>query len=185
MSINDALILIKNGDEIGYLTIINETKGFLRKIYNKTLHHVLEFDEWQSEALDVLVKTVRVYDLDNTAKFTTFYFTALNNKAIDLLRASQSTKEQYLRNGIPYSYLLEQGYDVVDNSIDGNLADIFVKEAFDQLDLRTPIRQAAYLNLFHEIDLGESDIHIRSFQRATRNLYQEISDYLYRDSDAA
>ncbi|WP_243155013.1 competence protein ComX [Oenococcus oeni] len=78
----------------------------------------MDFDEWKSEALDVLMRSVDKYQNNFDSKFTTYYFSALQHKAMDLLRKTYSKKEQSRRQHLSLDKLAIDGFDPKAHSLD-------------------------------------------------------------------
>jgi RNA polymerase sigma-70 factor (ECF subfamily) len=181
MGINEALKLIYEGNEVGYLTIISETRGFIRKIYNKNLRSIIAYDEWESECLDVLVKVVRQFDPEHKTKFSTFYYSAINFKSIDLIRAANRKKELFKKNNYTLSIMMENGMDIVDSSFELQMAQIDIADVIKKIKFNTPLRQAAYLELFANKKANDS-FSDRSLKRTKKIIYKEVRSYLNDDN---
>lgn len=53
-------------------------------------------DDWYSEGLEILMKCVQKYDCNRPrAKFSTYFITALSNRATDLVRHHYTEKAQF------------------------------------------------------------------------------------------
>ncbi|GAO99185.1 hypothetical protein [Fructobacillus ficulneus] len=91
--IHKALLAAQQGDEEAYSLLYDDLKGLSFKIYFNFLHGSYRSDDWESDALEVLLRCVQHYDCQNNrALFSTYYMTALHHKAVDRLR------EMYSRN---------------------------------------------------------------------------------------
>ncbi len=156
MKIESALKMIKKGDQTGYLFLIEETEGFLRKIHNRYLKSVLDFDEWKSEALDVLMRSVDKYQNNFDSKFTTYYFSALQHKAMDLLRKTYSKKEQSRRQHLSLDKLAIDGFDPVGHSWNHAQTKLDFEDAISQTNFHSCKQEnMAVQHLFGNAELSE------------------------------
>lgn len=192
MRVESALEMIKRGDQMGYLFLIEETEGFLRKIHNRYLRNVLDFDEWRSEALDVLMRSVDKYQNDFESKFTTYYFSALQHKAMDLLRKTYSKKEQNRRQHLSLEKLAVDGFDPVDHSWNQAQTKLDFEDAISQTDFHSCKQESmAVKHLFGDAELSEKiekQIKAHSLDYRQKRLINDIYKYFYglkNDNDTA
>lgn len=182
MEFEQAIQLIRSGDEIGYLSAIDNSKGFLIKIYNNKLKNILDYEEWESEALDVLVKSIRQYEVENDAKFSTYFYKGLNNKAIDLIRKHFGVKNTLNRTSISSEYLFDQGFEKTDDRNNDAISWMMIKEAVSKLEINTPLRKEAYLKLFNKEKIGR--FNDKSIKRMHKTMFKEVRKYI-SDNKAA
>ncbi|ABJ57285.1 sigma-70 family RNA polymerase sigma factor [Oenococcus oeni] len=192
MKIESALKMIKKGDQTGYLFLMEETEGFLRKIHNRYLKSILDFDEWKSEALDVLMRSVDKYQNNFDSKFTTYYFSALQHKAMDLLRKTYSKKEQNRRQHLSLDKLAIDGFDPIDQSWNEAQSKIDFEDAISQVDFHNCKQGSiAVKHLFGDAELAEEiekGIKSHSLDYRQKRLINDIYKHFYglkKDDDSA
>ena len=108
----------KNKDEenIAFGELISASLPFILKMYKKYLASSTEFDDWNSDAQLTIFRCVNNYHGNENAKFTTYLYQALTNKAKDVIRANNRMKNGY--DSISLENLIEKNFDFVDyNSI--------------------------------------------------------------------
>ncbi|EHN59892.1 sigma factor [Oenococcus kitaharae] len=179
MRIEKALNKISQGDETGYEHIILVTKGLVRKIYYHYLSNVLELDDWESECLTVLMHAVRRYHTNGNCKFTTYYYAALQHKAMDLLRKSYSKKEQNRRQNVSLEELAFNGYDPVDHGWNQAQTKMDFEDAISQTDFRAGDKESlAIKELFGDLkqaQIVQKQVKAHSLdyrkKRVTRDIY--------------
>jgi RNA polymerase sigma-70 factor (ECF subfamily) len=176
-AVNQAYLEIRDGDESGYLVIITETLGLLRKIYNLRLRNIVTFDEWESEALDVLIRAVRQFDPEAKTKFTTYYYQSLNNKSIDLLRKEMRRRERE-KNVISFSSANNIDLDIVDSSSHKQYALLDIVDAFKNIEISTPLRKAAFADIFGTRELDQKQFDKYAVVRVQKKMYTEVRKYL-------
>lgn len=94
-----AVIAAQHGHECAYPVLIWHLKGLIYQVHHRKVSSQLTLDEWYAEGLEVLLKSVARYDVSRQkAKFSTYFMTALNNRATDIIRQHYSAKSQFYQN---------------------------------------------------------------------------------------
>lgn len=90
-----AVTSAQRGHECAYQFLKRETKGLVCKVYKDQLSGQYRFDDWEADALVILVNSVRCFALlDHSARFSTYYTQSLLNGARDIKRKAMSQKGQ-------------------------------------------------------------------------------------------
>ncbi|MBS9335190.1 hypothetical protein LQZ24_03760 [Fructobacillus sp. M1-13] len=131
----------KQGHECAYHYLKRETRGLVKRVYDDHLSGRARFDDWESEALIVLINSVRCFVLlEQRARFSTYYMQALINKATDLKRRALSKKEQFNSQLLPYELLTCEVESKAD--LDNPEELLIAKEALRSIHIRKNTRYA-------------------------------------------
>ncbi|MFC4761227.1 hypothetical protein [Fructobacillus durionis] len=91
-----AVIAAQRGHEWAYCVLKSRTKRLAYKVYEDHLSGYYRLDDWEADALEVLLNSVRCFiALDSRALFSTYYMQSLINKSIDLKRIHKSDKGHF------------------------------------------------------------------------------------------
>ncbi|WP_439425071.1 sigma factor [Oenococcus alcoholitolerans] len=178
--IREELSRIERGDETGYLDLIRSTKGFLHSIYQRYLRNIIDFDEWNSEALDVLVRSVQQYQQGRKCKFTTYFYRALHNRAMDIIRKSYTKKSQFRLRSLSLDELSLNGFDMVDHSWNQAQAKINFQDALSRTKFgRGPKECQAVRELFQK-DIGQEQQEDPCLDYRKKRILKNLVSEYYR-----
>ncbi|MFT8324306.1 sigma factor [Oenococcus sicerae] len=187
MEIETVVRDIREGNESGYSFLIRETEGFLHTIHHRHLQNVLEFDEWRSEAFCVLMNATQKYQMAHGCKFTTYYFSALHHKAMDLLRKSYSLKEKNRRKNISLDNLTVDGFDPVDHNWNQAQTKMDFEDAISETDFHLGKQEElAIKHLFGDLETVmeiEKKVKNHALDYRQKRLMKDIYDHFYGLND--
>ncbi|CAH1854919.1 sigma factor [Convivina intestini] len=88
----------KKGHDCAYPVLISRLKGLIYQVHHQKISARVSPDDWYSDALEVLLRCIKRYNMErNRAKFSTYYASALQNRATDLIRSHYTAKNQFER----------------------------------------------------------------------------------------
>ncbi|ARN64240.1 competence protein ComX [Leuconostoc mesenteroides subsp. mesenteroides] len=91
-----AVIAAQRGHEFAYNVLIKHLKAAIFDVHSRKISGRMKQDDWYSEGLEILMKCVQKYDCNRPrAKFSTYFITALSNRATDLVRYHYTEKAQF------------------------------------------------------------------------------------------
>lgn len=93
LNVNELLYLIHQKDEEALHLLYQHLQRYICFVYYRKCSSLLSLEEWEGDALEVLVHCVDRFQEHNDASFETFYVTTLKRRAIYWMRkANQKTR---------------------------------------------------------------------------------------------
>ncbi|UQS87018.1 sigma-70 family RNA polymerase sigma factor [Nicoliella spurrieriana] len=83
---------IQSGDESAIKALFSKYRPVVNKIWRQYFINGMEIDDWNQEALIVLVRIIDQYDCERGVSFGSFYRQALKNRFFDLIRRKNAQK---------------------------------------------------------------------------------------------
>lgn len=102
----------KADENLAFGELIEASLPFILKVYKKYLINSTDFDDWHSDAQFTIFRCVEKYRGNDNAKFTTYLYQALVNKAKDIIRVNNRVKN--INDAVSLENLVEKNFDIVD-----------------------------------------------------------------------
>ncbi|MDD9138105.1 hypothetical protein H7198_00570 [Fructobacillus sp. CRL 2054] len=130
------VIAAQRGHERAYYVLRSRTRGLVYKVYEDHLSGYYRIDDWEADALEVLLNSVRCFSSsDSKARFSTYYMQSLINKSVDLKRIYKSHKGYFQKNMLSLDETPGVGHFVATNTFNPEQI-IILRESLAQTHLR-------------------------------------------------
>ncbi|CAK8054374.1 sigma factor [Eupransor demetentiae] len=129
------VVAAKKGHQCAYPVLIHHLRGLIYKVHHRKVAGQIRLDDWFSEALELLLKCIRRYDLNKkSAKFSTYFTTALTNRATDLIRQYYTGKARFRQEMLSQDSEDFQGLEIGTDGLNPEKL-YLIREGIGQLDL--------------------------------------------------
>lgn len=171
----------KDDENIAFAELIDASRPFILKLYKKYLINSTEFDDWHSDAQLTIFRCVNNYRGNDNAKFTTYLYQALANKAKDIIRANNRIKKA--NDVISLENLIEKNFDIVDhNTINpearANFHDQFEKLVKPKTQQQKDIWQSIFSTDQSDTDYARQKYGNRKFVMARARMIRQIKQQI-------
>lgn len=153
------VIAAKKGHDCAYSVLIKHLKPAIFNVHKRKISGHIKKDDWYSEGLEILMRCVKRYEVAcPRAKFSTYFISALSNRAIDLLRHHNTEKAQFCQKMI----WVDDDEKPIDIATDTYNPEVIVvlRESINQLSLaKSTSFKHAVLQMIGALkyDIAESD----------------------------
>ncbi|QSB52100.1 sigma-70 family RNA polymerase sigma factor [Leuconostoc falkenbergense] len=128
------VIVAQKGHDCAYNVLIKHLRPAIFSVHKRKIIGHIKKDDWYSEGLEVLMRCVKKYEVScPRAKFSTYFITALSNRAIDLLRHHNTEKAQFCQQMI-WVDDDEKPIDIATNTYNPEVI-VGLRESISQLSL--------------------------------------------------